>query len=147
MTCFITSIPSRILVRCGELRSRGGDLIEGYHSLEQAETIYASQNDEIDVVAHKISLGLFHHFKQEWPIELKVYEGATELVDHLYTNNDILTKCQIRKIQLSQRNPLFSRKVVPAKIFGNADTCRYGDLSCKWEEEDGDFRVIWICFY
>jgi len=80
------------LVRCGELRSRGGDLIEGYHSLEQAETIYASQNDEIDVVAHKISLGLFHHFKQEWPIELKVYEGATELVDHLYTNNDILTK-------------------------------------------------------
>lgn len=80
------------LVRCGELRSRGGDLIDGHLSLKQADTIYASQNEEIEVVAHKISLGLFHHFKQEWSIELKVYERASKLVDHLYTNNDILTK-------------------------------------------------------
>jgi len=106
------------LVRCGELRSRGGDLAEGHRLLKQADIIYTPQNEEVDVVAHKLSLGLLHHIEQEWPIELQVYEGATKLVDRLYKNNNVIPKWSSES-RAAERNVTTDSK---AKVVKRAPT-------------------------
>lgn len=82
-----------VLVRCGELRSRGADLAEGRLLLKQADDIYALKCEHVDVVAHRLSLGVLHHIRQEWPSELQVYAGAAKLVERLMSEDTITTSC------------------------------------------------------
>ncbi|KAI9670966.1 MAG: hypothetical protein M1831_005051 [Alyxoria varia] len=73
----------RILVSKSEITCSSGDSHESWKYLEEANSLYKSADDSMDLVLHHRGRGNFYHRQQQWSTEIEAYAQAEHVLNQI----------------------------------------------------------------